>query len=205
MAIKWLTIIVIFVPVFVFAFWRLIKWLMASPEGGNGQERKRITEMVEDGKITAEEGGDLLEALGRANALRGQNKFSRHDIATLIGVAFVVLGFFLPWVRFNVANIPLPGPFGGMSVYQAGYQTGAIGWAIFIFAVLSAIPIFVTPKDFLYKISMLQIFLISLGTVLVISIIIRASGVRGAGLWICLLGFIISLIASSAKLKKLAT
>lgn len=178
-------------------------WLSSNGENSNinAAERERTLRMVEEGKITADEGTELLEALGRANALRGQNKFSRHDILMLIGVSLVVLAFFLPWTHFKAQ---MPGPFGKISGYQAGYHIGPIGWTIFIIAILSIIPAFIAPKDFLYKISMLQIFLVSLGLVLVLSLMIRAGDRMHIGLLICLVGFILSLVASSAKLKKLA-
>ena len=135
-----------------------------------------------------------------SNALRGQDRFSRLDMAMLCGVALVVLGFFLPWVHIRSTTQM----FGAVSGYQAGYHAGALGWAVFVIAILSVIPVFVTPENFLYKISMLQIFLTIVGTVLVVSILVRAGGHLGAGLVICLVGFITGLVASVAKFKSLA-
>jgi hypothetical protein len=159
--------------------------------------------MVEQGKITTEESTELLDALGRANALRGQDRFSPADITVLVGVGLVVLGFFLPWAN---VRIEVPSLFGERvsSGYQAGYHVGAIGWAVFIIAILSAAPVFVTPRDYLYKVSMLQIFLTLIGTVLVISLVIQAGNHLGAGLVVCLARFIVGIIGSAAKFKKLA-
>jgi hypothetical protein len=165
-------------------------------------ERDRILKMVEQGRISSEESTELLDALGRANALRGQDRFSPADITMLVGVALVVLGFFLPWAY---VRIEVPALFGSRaSGYQAGYHVGAIGWAVFIIAILSAVPVFITPRDHLYKVSMLQIFLTLIGTVLVISLLIQAGDDLGAGLVVCLAGFIVGIIGSAAKLKKLA-
>jgi hypothetical protein len=116
-------------------------------------------------------------------------------MVTLIAAALVILGFFLPWVYIHI---------GGASVYQAGYDSSALGWAIFIIGVLSAVPVFVTPKDFLYKISMLQIFLTLIGLALVISVLVRVGSHLGAGIVFCLVGFVIAFFASAAKLKRLA-
>jgi len=190
-------------------------------EGVNAAERAKILRMVEDGKISADEGSELLDAMGRSNALRAQEKFSRLDMAMLVGAALVVLGFFLPWVYIRMprvpviptpsfgAQVPTPRPLmprflGNASLYQTGPNIGAIGWIIFIIGILAAMPVFVTPKDFLYKISMLQIFLILIGLVLVISILVRAGHNLGAGLVICLAGFVIELCASAAKFKNLS-
>lgn len=168
----------------------------------NTAERDRILKMVEDGKINTEEGTELLDAMGRSSALRGEEKFSRVDMVMLICVAFVVLGFFLPWVYIRMQKVP--GPFGQFTGYQAGYHAGAMGWAVLIIAIASAIPIFITPKSFLYKISMLQIFLILIGTILVISILLQAGGRLGTGLIFCLVGFVVELFGSGVKFRKLA-
>ena len=173
---------------------------ITSGQSTAGPERARILRMIEEGKITAEEGSGLLEAMGKSNALRGQDRFSRLDMAMLCGVALVVLGFFLPWVHIRSTTQML----GAVSGYQAGYHAGALGWAVFIIAILSVIPVFVTPENFLYKISMLQTFLTIVGTVLVVSILVRVGGHLGAGLVICLVGFITGLVASVAKFKSLA-
>lgn len=175
-------------------------WLASGEDSTvNAAEREKILRMVEDGKISAEEGSELLDAMGRSTALRGQEKFSRLDFVTLIGAALVILGFFLPWVYIHMRS-PVVYTWG----YQAGHQVGALGWTIFIIGILSAVPVFVTPKDFLYKISMLQIFLILIGLVLVISVLVRAGHNLGAGLIFCLAGFIIELFASAVKFKRLA-
>jgi len=193
----------------------------------NAAERAKILRMVEDAKISAEEGSELLDAMGRSTALRGQEKFSRADIVMLVGAALVILGFFLPWVyilrmsnKMLNSSIPqapmsksfseevprpfVPGFLGNASVYQTGPNVGALGWVIFIIGILSAVPVFITPKDFLYKISMLQIFLTLIGLVLVISFLVRVGSNLGAGLIICLAGFVIELCASAAKFKRLA-
>jgi len=194
-------------------------------EAVNAAERAKILRMVEDAKISAEEGSDLLDAMGRSSALRAQEKFSRLDIVMLVGAALVILGFFLPWVYIrmpkmlnsSISQAPMsksfshqvprpfvPGFLGNASVYQTGPNVGAIGWVIFIIGILSAVPVFITPKDFLYKISMLQIFLILIGLVLVISVLVRAGSNLGAGLIFCLAGFIVELFASAVKFKKLS-
>ena len=201
-------------------------WLASGEDSTvNAAEREKILRMVEDAKISAEEGSELLDAMGRSTALRGQEKFSRLDFVTLIGAALVILGFFLPWVYIRMPKmlnsfspqapmsksfseeVPrpfVPGFLGNASVYQTGPNVGALGWVIFIIGILSAVPVFITPKDFLYKISMLQIFLTLIGLVLVISFLVRVGSNLGAGLIFCLAGFMVELFASAVKFKKLA-
>jgi len=171
-----------------------------------GPERTRILGMIEEGKITAAEGSDLLEAMGRSNAMQGQDSFSRPDIVILCGVALVVMGFFLPWVYVRISMPGMQGMrdiFGQRSAYQAGYHTGALGWTIFVIALVSAVPVFVTPKNFLYKISILHIFLTLVGFLLGLSTLLRARGHMGLGIIVCAAGFTIGLIASGAKFKRL--
>lgn len=192
----------VLIPLLCLGLWGLFRWA-SSGDGAGDVERKRILEMVEAGKMSSEEGTELLNAMGRSSALRGQEKFSRADIVMLVGAALVILGFFLPWMYVNWTK-QMPGSFPQVSGYQAGSHVGAIGWAVLIMAILSAVPVFVTPKDFLYKISMLQIFLILIGLVLVISVLVRAGHNLGAGLIICVAGFVIELCASAAKFKRLA-
>ncbi len=180
------------------------RWVISGSDNAivNTAERDRILKMVEEGKINTEEGTELLDAMGRSSALRGEEKFSRLDMMMLVGVALVVLGFFLPWAYLRIGQ--MPGPFGRVTGYQAGYHAGAMGWAVLIIAIASAIPIFITPKNFLYKISMLQIFLILIGTILVISILVQAGGQDGTGLIFCLAGFVVELLGCGVKFRKLA-
>ena len=185
---------------------QFIRWLLVSSDNAvvNTAERSRILKMVEEGKIKTEEGAELLDAMGRSSALRGQGAFSRLDFAMLCGVALVILGFFLPWAYITLPGPGVSGTFSGGSAYQAGYHVGAIGWAVLVIAVVSAVPIFVTPKEMLYKISMLQVFLTLVGGVLVVSVLVRAGGNLGVGLIFCLAGFIVELVGSAVKLKSLA-
>lgn len=172
---------------------QFFRWLLTAGQvqaNVNTAERNRILKMVEDGKINTDEGSELLGAMGRSSALQGQDTFSRLDIAMLVGIALVILGFFLPW-----ANL-------GNRMYQVGHQRGPIGWAVLIVAVLSAVTIFVTPRELLYKISMLQIFLILVGLALVIKEL--SVGADQAGTIFCLAGFIVAFLGSALKLKSLA-
>lgn len=162
---------------------KFFRWLLATGTEQahvNAAERSRILKMVEEGRINTEEGAELLDAMGRSNALRGQDTFSRFDIAMLVGVAMVIIG-----------QVSMQ--------HRAGYTD----WVVLVIGVLSAIPVFVTPSNFLYKISMLQIFLIFLGSALVISSIIGAASYLYPELILCLIGFVVALLSSAVKLKRL--
>lgn len=172
---------------------QLFRWMICSENSSvNTAERDRVLKMVEEDKINTEEGTELLDAIGRSSALRGEEKFSRVDMIMLMGVALVVLGFFLPWVYLQ------------RGLYQSGPNVGAIGWAVLIIGIASVIPVFVTPKNFLYKISMLQMFLNLIGIALVVSLLVQVGENLGVGLIFCLAGFIVETFAAAVKFKKLA-
>jgi hypothetical protein len=79
-----------------------------------------------------------------------------------------------------------------------------MGWSVLIIVIASAVPIFITPKDYLYKISMLQMFLILIGIALVVSVLVQVGDKLGVGLIFCLAGFIVETVAAAVKFKKLA-
>ena len=197
-----------FIFILIAAFLKPLLRDIVNTQKPAGPERTRIIQMIEEGKITSEEGSELLEAMGKSNAMRGQDSFSRLDIAILCGVALVVMGFFLPWVQVRISNMSgmamIPDVFKQNTAYQAGYHTGALGWTIFVIALISLIPVFITPKNFLYKISILHLFLTLVGLLLVLSILLRAGSHLRIGIIVCTFGFTIELIASGAKFKRLA-
>jgi hypothetical protein len=112
------------------------------------------------------------------------------------------MGFFLPWVHIRISMPGMRDIFGQGSMYQAGYHTGALGWTIFAIALVSAIPVFVTPKNFLYKISILHLFLTLVGLLLVLTTLLRAGSHLRIGIIVCTVGSTIELIASGAKFKR---
>ncbi len=200
----WLPIFLLLIFLGAICLPALYRWMRAVPIA-NDPERKRIVDLIESGKVTSEEGAELLDAMGKSSALRGQDQFSHADIVLLIGIAIVVLGFFTPWAKFG--HSPASGMFRSVSGYQAGYHTGAAGWTMFIIAILSAVPVFVSPRNYLYKMSMLQLFLVIIGLVMVISFLISAADQADRmhfGLIFCLLGFLLELFASITKIKVLA-
>ena len=92
----------------------------------------------------------------------------------------------------------------GMQGYQCGYDAKALGWSVFVIAVLAAAAVFVTPRSFLCKISMLQIFLCMVGAAIVVTTLFRVMPNVRVGLPTCLLGFALAAMACVAKFKKLA-
>jgi hypothetical protein len=181
--------------------WQFLMWLgKADPAGGsvNPEERQRIIAMVEQRKMTAQEGTELLDALGKSSALRGQQRFSRLDIMILVGVAATITGFFLPWQWLNLFEGAT-----GLRMYQTGYQVGVIGGVMIGCSILTAILVFITPKDWLYKLLLMQVMWICVGLAIVVSVWIAASAAVGCGAIICTAGFAIALIGAVMKMQAL--
>jgi hypothetical protein len=181
---------------------RFFVWLGASdPAGGtvNPEERQRIIGMVEQNKMTAQDGTELLDALGKSSALRGQQTFSRLDVMILIGIAATVMGFFLPWRWLRNVFDSM-----GLVMYQNGYQVKVVGWGMLVASALATALVFITPKGYLYKLLLLQMLCICVGLALVLSVWLEAGTSVGYGAIICASGFAVALLGSLMKMRALA-
>jgi hypothetical protein len=181
--------------------WKFFGWLgQADPAGGsvNPEERQRIIAMVEQNRMTPQEGTELLDALGKSSALRGQQTFSRLDMLILLGLAATIMGFFLPWKWLNMYDGAT-----GLRFYQNGYQVGVIGGIIIGCSIIAAILVFITPKDYLYKLLLMQVMWICLGLALIASIWLGAGRYVGYGAIICVAGYGVALVGSVMKLRAL--
>jgi hypothetical protein len=68
------------------------------------EERRRVLALVEAGKISGEDGAELISALGET-AVREEpvaNLFSRGRLLMFVGAGLVLLGFLLPWFVINI-------------------------------------------------------------------------------------------------------
>ena len=71
-------------------------------------ERQRVLRLLEEGKIAADEGAELLSALGQS-AAPPPDAAAGHAMATgrkmaLVGAGVVLVSFFLPWFSVNVGQ-----------------------------------------------------------------------------------------------------
>ena len=68
-------------------------------------ERERVLKMLDDGKVTAQESAELLNALGHtAQARPPQSAPAPHRKMVWIGAALLLIGFFLPWFAVNTGD-----------------------------------------------------------------------------------------------------
>jgi hypothetical protein len=74
----------------------------------SAEERRRVLALVEAGKITAEEGAELIGALGQSRhvaAVEEGASMTGNRRLMLLGALLVVVGFCLPWFGINVTEV----------------------------------------------------------------------------------------------------
>jgi hypothetical protein len=93
-------------PLFNTVLNRSIESVQASTSSlkGPSEERERVLALVEAGKITAEDGAELLTALAQSQAASssGAGAMSGPRRLMLVGAAITLVGFFLPWFTVNL-------------------------------------------------------------------------------------------------------
>ncbi len=70
-------------------------------------ERERVLRMLDEGKITADESAELLNALGHTvqpPRLPTSTAADPHRKMVLVGLALLLIGFFLPWFSINLGD-----------------------------------------------------------------------------------------------------
>ncbi len=78
------------------------------PVGNDGEElaeeRRRVLAMVEAGKISGDDGAELIGALGQSHAATVEKglSLSGNRRVMMLGAALVVVGFCLPWFSINL-------------------------------------------------------------------------------------------------------
>ena len=115
-------------------------------------ERERVLKMLDDGKITAQESAELLNALAHSAPTRApQSAPAPHRRMVWIGAALLLVGFFFPWFVINtqtamndmMRQMPIaqgaPNFGGGMTIYVAGGDIAhGLGWCVLLFGIVAA-------------------------------------------------------------------
>jgi hypothetical protein len=129
----------------------------AAPQADSlSPERERVLKMLDEGKITAPESAELLNALAHSTPPRApQSAPAPHRKTVWIGAALLLLGFFLPWFAINpqraVDEMMKGMPMGqgmpdlrgmmpeGNTLYIAGGDIGhGLGWCVLVLGILAA-------------------------------------------------------------------
>jgi hypothetical protein len=76
------------------------------PSADLSDERQRVLKLLEAGRITAEEGSELLHALGETTRPEPPmpKPMTTGRKLLLVGAMLVIVGFFLPWYSINISQ-----------------------------------------------------------------------------------------------------
>jgi hypothetical protein len=153
------------------------------------EERRATLKMLAEGRITAGEAAELLEALG-ADEPRA---VPRAAVVAILGAMLVVIGFMLPWAHVKLS---------GREGYQAGYHVGVLGWAILSLGLLPAILACVPGLDALVRQGLLRLLLACVGLAFVGGLLaepILKGSLPGIGLVVVFGGLGLHLLSALAE------
>jgi hypothetical protein len=70
-------------------------------------ERQRVLALVEAGKVSAEDGAELITALGQSRVIQAEqtNPLSPGRRVVLLGALLVLLGFCMPWFEIRIDDV----------------------------------------------------------------------------------------------------
>ncbi len=183
----------------------------AAPAGDTlSPDRERVLKMLDDGKITAPESAELLNALAHSAPARApQSAPAPHRKMVWLGAALVVIAFFLPWFAINpqqtmndaIRRMPfsqfgIAAPqFEGMTVYVAGGDLAhGLGWCVLLLGVAAAALPFVAAN--LDSQTCQKVSLIALGIGAIILLYLLTENIRfvSIGILLALAGYALEFI-----------
>ena len=196
--------------------WRLLiqvsgDVLSVYPEDAQGaattEERHMVLQMVADGKVSAEEAEQLLEAVGDDRRPGDRLPVGRSELATIAGAMAVIVGFMLPWAYVSIGgtlpsaalqgigNMPWPASRHVLHrAYQAGHHVGFLGYLILALGLLPALLVCLPALDRHLRQGMLRFVVAATGGAFVVSLVARCP--QGIGLWVCLVGFGVQILSA---------
>ena len=184
-----------------------------SPAAGDSlsPERERVLKMLDDGKITAQESAELLNALGHSAQARAPQSAppAPHRKMVWVGAALLIVGFFFPWFVIKtgdaqeamnnmnnmmrqmpgIQGMPMPNISGmlpqGMTIsVAAGDIAHGLGWCVLLLGIAAAVLPFVAAN--LDSQTCQKISLIVLGAGAIILIYLLTQDIRFASIGILL-------------------
>ncbi|MGA2543729.1 MAG: hypothetical protein ABSG78_19445 [Verrucomicrobiota bacterium] len=177
----------------------------AAPTDALSPERERVLKMLDGGKITASESAELLNALGQsAQPHTAPSAPAPHRKMVLIGLALLLVGFFLPWFVIKTGDVQsamnnlmsqmpmaqsMPNVSGmmpqGMKVSITGGDIGhGLGWCVLLLGIVAAALPYVAAN--LDSRTCQKASLITLGAGAIILIYLLTENIRFAGIGLVL-------------------
>jgi hypothetical protein len=150
-------------------------------------ERERVLKMLDDGKITAQESAELLNALAHSAPPRApQSDPAPHRKLVWIGAALLLIGFFFPWFVLNSGGL--------QEAMNGGDIPHYFGWCVLFLGIVAATLPFVAAN--LDSQTCQKICLIALGIGAIILIYLLTNNPRcvGIGLLLGLAGYALEFV-----------
>ena len=183
----------------------------ASPSDPQSPERERVLKMLDDGKITAQESAELLNALALSAQPRtppSPPATSPHRKMVLIGLALLLIGFFLPWFVIQTGDLqqsinhvlgqtPLPEGFpnGLTTVYVTGGNiSNGLGWCVLLLGIVAAALPFVATNLDARTLQKTSLMVLCVGGIILIFLLTQNIRFTGIGLLLGLSGYTLEVI-----------
>jgi hypothetical protein len=187
-------------------------------------DRERVLKMLDDGKITAQESAELLNALAHSAPARApQSAPVPHRRLVWIGAAVLLIGFFLPWFVIKTADLQealdklmipmnkvasqLPGPQGTpmpnlsamlpppTTIYAAGGDIAhGLGWWILALGIVAALVPFVAANVDSQACQKVSLVLLGAGAVILIYLFTEDWRYVNIGILLALAGYVLEFI-----------
>lgn len=178
--------------------------------GAATPERERVLKLLDDGKITAAECAELLNAIGQpAQPPAPQAAAASHHKTVLIGVALLLVGFFLPWFAVNMGDvnkelmsqIPFAQAMPNLGAMSQAMTSGptlhvtggdiahGLGWFVLLFGVVAAVLPYLAVNLDSETTQKVSLIVLSLGAIILLYLFTQNIRIAGIGLLLGLAGY----------------
>jgi hypothetical protein len=176
--------------------------------GAAAPERERVLKLLDDGKITAAECAELLNALGQTTVQppAPPAALATHRKTVFIGAALLLVGFFLPWFVVNMgelqkdlmSQIPFAGAMpmmtqgmaSGPTIHVTGGDIGyGLGWFVLLFGIMAAAFPYLAANLDSETTQKVSLIALSLGAIILVYLFTRNVRFAGIGLLLVLAGY----------------
>ena len=179
-------------------------------------ERERVLKMLDDGKITAPESAELLNALSHTVQPRTTQSSSAapHRKMVLIGLLLLLIGFFLPWFSINLGQemqgqmnqmtqqipgfhdqIPMHLNTGTVNVAGGDIKYGLGWWVLLLGIAVAILPYVATNLDSQTQHKAMLIGL-SIGAVILLYLLTQNMRYASVGIILGLAGYVLQVIGT---------
>jgi hypothetical protein len=183
-------------------------------------DRERVLKMLDDGKITAQESAELLNALGQsARPCAPQSVPVPHRRLVWVGAAVLLVGFFLPWFVIRQGNFQealkaivnqmaaapgmpgMPTPNLGRMLPPAmtisvvgGDIAHGLGWWVLALGIVAAVAPFVAANVDSQTCQRISLVALGAGAIILIYLLIQAIRYVNIGILLVLAGYVLEFI-----------